>query len=568
MPDPDIADPSGLEDRQINTEPVGRAGGQQNADQPPGAAVQDKTGGTCGTGAAQTVAALVAERDWFASERDTAITEQFRLIQERDAALTESQRLAEERDNLARDRDRLAAALRAAQEGCDQLLREGYGVTGERNRVCEPLAAAIARRPLAEGLHAKITAQPAAVRQGLFQHSPPRGRSEDLRERVASLPRLRHYAVETVPCKICGNPAAIFDVIDFNKTCAHDLYPFGFSGIPVVFYRCGTCRFIFTFAFDEWTRDDFLGYIYNEDYHLVDPEYSGARATRTAAECAELLRGCETARILDYGSGTGVFAAEMTAQGFKRVECYDPISAPERPVGEFDIVTCFEALEHSLFPLAAFADMHGFLAPDGAIIVGQSLQPANIAELRGNWHYIAPRNGHMSIFAEETFHLIADWLGLILHLRDGWYGFSQPTISCALQGALARLGPIAIQLTAPAENGDSWNKVELWNSITPIRWTCSSEIVWPPRRLYSGAIRIRIPFVMEIVPEFASNSRVSLGDAPLPTQATSNTIIALAVLPTDTFETIKLITSDPPSAQERRDMHDSRYLGLAIPVAG
>ena len=55
------------------------------------------------------IAALIAERDWFAEERDAAITLQFRLMQERDAALAECRRLAEERDRLVAE----VAAARA-----------------------------------------------------------------------------------------------------------------------------------------------------------------------------------------------------------------------------------------------------------------------------------------------------------------------------------------------------------------------------------------------------------------------------------------------------------------------
>lgn len=72
----------------------------------------------------ETVAAAIAERDWFAAERDAAITAQFGLIEERDAARNERRRLAEERDALAAARDALDAQLRRARDQCERLMRE------------------------------------------------------------------------------------------------------------------------------------------------------------------------------------------------------------------------------------------------------------------------------------------------------------------------------------------------------------------------------------------------------------------------------------------------------------
>ena len=43
---------------------------------------------------------------------------------------------------------------------------------------------------------------------------------------------------------------------------------------------------------------------------------------------------------------------------------------------------------------ACLADMASFLAPGGAIVFSQPLQPADIETIRGAWWYVAPRNGH------------------------------------------------------------------------------------------------------------------------------------------------------------------------------
>jgi hypothetical protein len=200
-------------------------------------------------------------------------------------------------------------------------------------------------------------------------------------ERLAALRPLRdNIPAETIPCKVCSGRTAAFDVVDFNKICHSELYPFDLSHIPVFYHRCEACSFIFITFCDSWTSADFSRFIYNDDYVLLDPEYTGSRATRTAAHIAELLRGCERARILDYRSRSGVFAEAMKTDGFADIRDYDPFSKPERPTGLFEILTCFEVVEHVVSPLTVFEDMLSLLAPDGAIIIGVGLQPANISE--------------------------------------------------------------------------------------------------------------------------------------------------------------------------------------------
>lgn len=283
-------------------------------------------------------------------------------------------------------------------------------------------------------------------------------RNSIIREQLESLAALRQSnRVQSVPCKVCSKPAIAFDVVDFNKICDMNLYPFGFVGIAVTYYRCEACSFVFTTFFDEWSTIEFSKYIYNQDYILVDPEYTSARPERMATALADILRGCEETRILDYGSGSGAFAALMMSSGFAECHSYDPFSAPERPVKRFDIITCFEVIEHTVSPMATVEDMLGLLAPGGAILISTTLQPSNITEIRGNFWYIAPRNGHVSIFAAETFAWIATRFGLACYIGRGICGFAGPVVQPAVRAALERIGPAfngVVLLVAPIEDDD------------------------------------------------------------------------------------------------------------------
>ena len=171
-----------------------------------------------------------------------------------------------------------------------------------------------------------------------------------LADALAALPRLnlKSRTASSIPCKICGRQAPFFDAVDFLKCTAG--YPFGPSGILVPYHRCEACGFLFTPFFDNWTQHAFQRFIYNDDYIVVDPEYIGARPIRVAERFADLLAPARGSRVLDWGAGSGIFAAEMVRRGFM-AEGYDPFSAPDMPVGKFDIITCIEAIEHVPEPM-------------------------------------------------------------------------------------------------------------------------------------------------------------------------------------------------------------------------
>ena len=85
--------------------------------------------------------------------------------------------------------------------------------------------------------------------------------------------------------------------------------------VLVPYHRCEACGFLFTPFFDNWTQHAFQRFIYNDDYIVVDPEYIGARPIRVAERFADLLAPARGSRVLDWGAGSGIFAAEMADAG-------------------------------------------------------------------------------------------------------------------------------------------------------------------------------------------------------------------------------------------------------------
>jgi SAM-dependent methyltransferase len=267
---------------------------------------------------------------------------------------------------------------------------------------------------------------------------------QELASRLAALPPLASAGVSAalLSCKICGSVAEFFDVTDFGKGNA--FFRFGPSGISIEHYRCRDCGFMWAPLFDDWTAADFKHHIYNDEYRFVDGEYAEARPKRMADHMAKWLAGFETARILDYGSGNGLFAQHLRDAGFKHVANFDPFSEPIRPAGRFDVITCFEVIEHSPTPVQTMNELASLLAEDGCIILGESLQPPDIASLRCGWWYCMPRNGHISFYTDRALVKLAALSDLLFHPGGGLHAFSrqirQPcsSYSAALAGRFAR----------------------------------------------------------------------------------------------------------------------------------
>jgi len=208
------------------------------------------------------------------------------------------------------------------------------------------------------------------------------------------------------PCKICGEPAPLYGTVDFNRNCDIEggikLPP---SGTPVHYRRCGACGFLFTDAFDGWSHEDFRTHIYNDGYLAVDPDYAETRPRNNAAAVLQLFGAHkEQRRVLDYGGGNDVLCSQLRAAGFPLAVTYDPF-VPEfakPPAENFDLVTCFETLEHMPDPVAGIGDIVAHLAEPGLVLFSTLLQPADFDQLGMTWWYVGPRNGHISLFSRSA----------------------------------------------------------------------------------------------------------------------------------------------------------------------
>jgi 2-polyprenyl-6-hydroxyphenyl methylase/3-demethylubiquinone-9 3-methyltransferase len=218
-------------------------------------------------------------------------------------------------------------------------------------------------------------------------------------------------------CKLCGGVAPFYDSVDFHKNCEErfggSLPP---SGILIPYYRCPACVFIFATAMDQFSREDFQRWVYNDDYAKVDPEYDRSRSISNAKMVGQFTESNRSLRILDYGAGKGLMADLLRAMGYEQVESFDPMvdSAAGLPQGSFDLILCFEVMEHATDPRHVVGQMVSMLRPRGMILFSTLFQPRDMDQQKLSWWYAAPRNGHVSLFSEQAMVLLAGSFGMRL----------------------------------------------------------------------------------------------------------------------------------------------------------
>lgn len=241
-------------------------------------------------------------------------------------------------------------------------------------------------------------------------------------------------------CKICNSNTAQFGFIDAGRHCNLQ-HP---QLIPTkraanLYLRCNKCQFIFTSDYDHFTHEQWKNEIYNADYHRVDPPYEKIRPKNNARIIRQLINECserKNPRILDYGSGSGVLKQEL--DGVFKIDSYDPYveMVSDAPTEKFDLVFCSEVFEHVTDPHHTLASIKKLLLPEGIILFTTSIQPD---EVTVDWHYIAPRNGHVSIYSKDSLrHLLESYHLNYVMLNSEWHMASADTQRSFLDCAKAR----------------------------------------------------------------------------------------------------------------------------------
>jgi len=215
-----------------------------------------------------------------------------------------------------------------------------------------------------------------------------------------------------VPCPVCGAPAAMLDVVDFNKCCEETRgVRLPLSGRAIYYHLCPDCGFCFAPQMYVWSLEDFEARVYNEGYQAVDPDYVQVRPEANAKSLLAMLPDFPAGlRHLDYGGGAGLLSRTLKARGWSSAS-YDPFVdvgvAPEA-LGSFSLITAYEVFEHVPDVAGLMATLADLLEPEGLVLFTTLLSDGQIgAGQRLTWWYAAPRNGHISLYSRKALARLA-----------------------------------------------------------------------------------------------------------------------------------------------------------------
>jgi hypothetical protein len=229
------------------------------------------------------------------------------------------------------------------------------------------------------------------------------------------------HAAAPESCSICGHTQiAHADNKDFGIS-GNDHFEgrrvFAGYGLPIPYYECQRCHFVFANAFDHWTTEGWREHVYNDDYLLADPPFLSERPVRNARMIAGLFhRELQGISILDIGGGNGKMAEELGSSG-ANVESHDPIyghgTMPSNR--RFDLITSLEVIEH-VPHRRQFEWIRGVASllqttPYARILLSTELRQPHLSI---SWWYICPRNGHISIHSSRSLEILATRAGLDL----------------------------------------------------------------------------------------------------------------------------------------------------------
>lgn len=213
-----------------------------------------------------------------------------------------------------------------------------------------------------------------------------------------------------VACCVCNGKAILLGQVDFNRSCEDkEGRVFQTSQRLVDYYRCERCGYCYAPEFLDWPQQRFLSEIYNDDYALVDPELLELRPGRVAQGIDEIFGKAKMMiRHLDYGGGPGTLSKLLIAKGWNSMSV-DPFfpGSGENAEGNFDLVTAIEVFEHVPNPRQLVEDLIAQLRPDGILFFSTLLSDG--VQREGSlleWWYLAPRNGHVSLFSTSSLTIL------------------------------------------------------------------------------------------------------------------------------------------------------------------
>lgn len=235
------------------------------------------------------------------------------------------------------------------------------------------------------------------------------------------------FSHSTSRCKICDATGRFFVSVDASQHCNLQLQSaFPPSGIAVPYFKCETCGFLFSNHIDDYSNQKLFELVYNEDYIKFDPLYPKIRpeinARFVGCIVAEAWQKDRAIQVLDYGAGSGLLSQILSPN--VAVDNFDVMNPAfdQLPDRTYDFIFCAEVVEHIPFPANFAGDWADLLNDGGVVVFSTKIQPDDIEAQKGDWWYLGPRNGHVSLYSEKSLALLLGQVGLVYEsLTEDWH---------------------------------------------------------------------------------------------------------------------------------------------------
>lgn len=233
---------------------------------------------------------------------------------------------------------------------------------------------------------------------------------------------MKLHTTSSPHCKICDTEADIYGVTDFNVSCYGNnvhRYNYPLSGHAVYYYKCKNCGLIYSHAFDKWSDADYSRYIYNDEYIKHDPNFICKRSLHNFNLLRNAFKNLQNFRMLDFGCGDGQLVQLLQEYGTDVVG-WDPFnnSAPI-PNEKYEFITSFEVMEHTPTPVKTMEMIDSLLEQNnGKYFFSTLTNDFHLNKLMNFW-YIAPRNGHITIYSNKSLDILFSKFGMkVKHISE------------------------------------------------------------------------------------------------------------------------------------------------------
>ena len=211
--------------------------------------------------------------------------------------------------------------------------------------------------------------------------------------------------------------------------------------------RCPSCGFLYR---NPGIRPERLGDLYSKGNYgrFLTGRYARHRRRnyrRVMAEFAPLFDEGGGRRLLDYGSGAGLFLEVAHKRGFEahgvdlapdavalarsrpgaeRSYLGSPVDVPEVAAGGFDVVTMWSVLAHLPRPVDDLTMLRGLLAPDGVLLLSTVNANSLLLKAYGErWGGFAPN--HLVFFSPVTLPVLLRQAGFEAMVVRPMYGIPE-----------------------------------------------------------------------------------------------------------------------------------------------